>query len=155
MVRKRPPLSFPELDSRGRGAILRSSDEVRAEQELLDARGSELVATPDEINQAEDTTDPQADERVSPQVHKPTRRQVGKSTDRQTDNPTSGYVDKSISPQVAITTKPLVRKYTTHLRPETVKAVRRIAFESERKDYQIVQEALDQYLEQLARAAPV
>jgi len=154
MVRKRPPLSFPELDSRGRGAILRSSDEVRAEQELLDARGSELVPTPDEINQAEDTPDPQVDERVSPQVHKTTRRQIGKSPDRQTHNPASSYVDKPTSPQVDTKTKPLVRKYTTHLRPETVKAVRRIAFESERKDYQIVQEALDQYLERLARAGP-
>jgi hypothetical protein len=39
-----------------------------------------------------------------------------------------------------------VVKYTTHLRPATIKALKRVAFESERKDYEIVQEALDAYL---------
>ncbi len=41
------------------------------------------------------------------------------------------------------TTKPLVEKYTTHLQPATVKAIKREAFEREISDYQVVQEALD------------
>jgi hypothetical protein len=35
MASKRPPLSFSELDARGRRAILRTPDEVKAEEELL------------------------------------------------------------------------------------------------------------------------
>ena len=35
MANKRPPLSFPELEGRGRRAILRTSEEVQAEEELL------------------------------------------------------------------------------------------------------------------------
>jgi hypothetical protein len=33
--RKRPPLSFPELDHRGAGAILRSAEEVHTEEAML------------------------------------------------------------------------------------------------------------------------
>jgi hypothetical protein len=33
--RKRPPLSFPELEHRGAGAILRSAEEVQTEEEML------------------------------------------------------------------------------------------------------------------------
>ena len=35
MANKRPPLSFPELEHRGRGAILRTAEEVQAEQEMM------------------------------------------------------------------------------------------------------------------------
>jgi hypothetical protein len=49
MARKRPPLSFPELEHRGRGAILRSAQEVQAEQELLQAReGKDDAPSPPE-----------------------------------------------------------------------------------------------------------
>jgi hypothetical protein len=59
-------------------------------------------------------------------------------------SPTGRRVEKATSGQVV--------KYTTHLRPETIKAVKRIAFESERKDYEIVQEAIDAYLRRLSRS---
>jgi hypothetical protein len=36
MARKRPEFSFPELEHRGRNAILRSPEEVQAEEALLD-----------------------------------------------------------------------------------------------------------------------
>ncbi|TAK36774.1 MAG: hypothetical protein EPO21_01560 [Chloroflexota bacterium] len=36
MANKRPPLSFPELDPKGRRAILRSAEEVRAEEQALE-----------------------------------------------------------------------------------------------------------------------
>jgi phage gp29-like protein len=35
MGRKRPPISFPELEGRGRKAILRTTEEVQAEEEIL------------------------------------------------------------------------------------------------------------------------
>ena len=77
-----------------------------------------------------------------------TQPKVDKTTSGQTDKPTSQQVDESTSPQTIKTTKPLVEKYTTHLRPETIKAIKRTAFESDRKDYEVVQEALDAYLKQ-------
>jgi hypothetical protein len=121
-TRKRPTFSFPELEGRGRQAILRTPEEIRAEQELMDNEGSE-VPSPTEAE----------DQSTSPQVHKWASGQVGKTTSQLADKPA----------------KPLVHKYTTHLRPETIKAVKRAAFESERKDYEIVQEALDAYLGRL------
>lgn len=39
-----------------------------------------------------------------------------------------------------------VVKYTTHLKKETIKAIKRYAVEAELKDYEIVQEAIDRYL---------
>ncbi len=47
------------------------------------------------------------------------------------------------------TTKPLSpdkKRYATYLRPESIRAVRRSAFERDVPDYQVVQEAVDQYL---------
>ena len=37
-------------------------------------------------------------------------------------------------------------KYTTHLKPTTIKAVKLLAVETDRKDYEIVEEALEAYL---------
>jgi hypothetical protein len=56
--------------------------------------------------------------------------------------------DERASGERQETTKPQAGKYTTHLRPEMVQAVKRIAFESECKDYEVVQEAPDLYLQQ-------
>jgi hypothetical protein len=54
-------------------------------------------------------------------------------------HPTSTQVDKP--------TKTHVEKYTTHLEPAIIKAVKRYAFEHEMKDYEVVQQALIEYLE--------
>ena len=64
------------------------------------------------------------------------------------DKTTSPLVDKTTSGQTEKPTKPLVEKYTTHLNPATIRAVKRYAFEHEMKDYEVVQLALDAYLEQ-------
>ncbi len=133
MAKKRPTFSFPELEGRGRGAILRSSEEIQAEQDLLENQGRGAPpAMPSNAGE------PQVDKSTSGQVDKTTRRQTGKTTSR------PGEV--SSSPQATETTRPRVEKYTTHLKPETIKAIKRVAFESERKDYEVVQEALDAYL---------
>jgi len=100
-------------------------------------------ATPQEVQQDTATEDTQAPVTSRRQVAKPTSRQVVKSTSPQVGEETNGQVGPSTSPPVV--------KYTTHLRPETIKAVKRVAFESERKDYEIVQEALDAYLKRQSR----
>ncbi len=38
MPNKRRPISFPELEPKGKGAILRSAEEVAAEQEILESQ---------------------------------------------------------------------------------------------------------------------
>ena len=99
---------------------------------------------------------PLAQREVVEPVDMYTKPQVEKSDNLQVDMPTSGEVDKHTSipssqptsGQTNKTSKPLVEKYTTHLRPETIKAVKRVALESDRKDYEVVQAALDQYLQQ-------
>ena len=42
-----------------------------------------------------------------------------------------------------------MEKYSTLLRPDTIKAIKRQAIESERKGYEVVQAALDAYLQHL------
>jgi hypothetical protein len=52
------------------------------------------------------------------------------------------------------TRKPLSpdkKRYATYLRPESIKAVRRYAFERDQSDYQIVQEAIDEYLQRTTK----
>ena len=85
---------------------------------------------------------------ATPQVDKPTSIQVGNTTSTQVDNSTNQQVDDPTSPPTKKSTKPLAEKYTTHLRPDTIKAIKRAAVETDQKDYQIVQQALDAYLNQ-------
>jgi hypothetical protein len=85
---------------------------------------------------------------TSPQVDKTTSTQMDKNTSGQVDNPTNQQVGEPTSPQSKKPAKPPVEKYTTHLRPDTIKAVKRAALESDRKDYEVVQQALDEYLKQ-------
>ncbi len=59
---------------------------------------------------------------------------------------TKPQVDKPAYPRVDKPAKPLVEKYTTHLRPETIKAIKLLALEQDSKDYEVVQRALDVYL---------
>lgn len=56
----------------------------------------------------------------------------------------SGFVHK--------TTKPQVVKYTTHLDPGLIKAVKWYALESGLKDYEVVRLSLEAYLESKSKA---
>ncbi len=67
--------------------------------------------------------------------------------------PTNPQVVKPASPQVDKTTKSQVEKYTTHLRPATIKAVKRYALEEDKKDYEVVQEALDLFFQMNERTS--
>jgi len=51
------------------------------------------------------------------------------------------------STQVDKPTKPLVEKYTTHLLPSTIKAIKVFAAAHDLKDYEVVQAAISEYLE--------
>lgn len=87
-------------------------------------------------------TNPQEDkptkQQESIQVDKTTSKQVEEQTRPQADKPARGEVVKEASGQMA--------KYTTHLTPKAIKAVKRYALETDRKDYEIMQEAVEEYL---------
>lgn len=56
---------------------------------------------------------------------------------------TSPQVDKPTNPQEAVSTGGPGKRYTTYLRPETIKAIKREAFLTERNVYEVVQTVLD------------
>ena len=47
--------------------------------------------------------------------------------------------------------KPLVEKYTTHLLPSTIKAIKVFAAAHDLKDYEVVQAAISEFLERKER----
>ena len=57
----------------------------------------------------------------------------------QTHKTTSGQTDKPA--------KPLVEKYTTHLLPSQIKAIKVFAASHDLKDYEVVQVAIAEFLE--------
>lgn len=87
-------------------------------------------------------------------IETPESTQVDKTTSGQVHKPTSTLDHKTTSPQVVKTTsiqtvKPTstqVVKYTTHLSPDMVKMIKKYAFEHDIKDYEVVQQAIGDYL---------
>jgi hypothetical protein len=79
-----------------------------------------------------------------------TSRQTGKETSRASDKTTSPHVDV-VENQPSVLEETPRRRYTTYLKPETIKAIKWLAVDGERNDYEIVQEALDQYLRRARR----
>jgi hypothetical protein len=73
MANKRPPISFPELEARGRHAILRSAEEVQAEEALLR-----------EEPESQDDAIPE-----SQQSSNPANQHAGKTVRQQTSRPES------------------------------------------------------------------
>ena len=58
--------------------------------------------------------------------------------------PASQQDGPRVSPQAGAQVQ--VRKFTSYLREDSIKAMKRIALEADRKDYEVLQEAVDQYL---------
>ena len=87
-------------------------------------------------------------------IPKPTSGQNDKTDDKQVDELSSAldnkhddhHVDMLKSGQMR-SVQSMHRRYTTYLRPETIKAIKRLAVDEERNDYEVVQEALDKYLQ--------
>lgn len=79
---------------------------------------------------------------TSPQVDKPT--EYNKSI--QVDKTTKPQTVKPVKPQDDKQAKPLIVKYTTHLEPSLIKAIKQKALDTDKKDYEVVGEALAKYL---------
>ena len=85
-----------------------------------------------------------------PDVDNPTSQQVAESTSRQPDLVANQHVHKETNQPGGESETPR-RRYTTYLKPETIKAIKWLALDRERNDYDVVQEALDQYLKRARR----
>jgi hypothetical protein len=59
---------------------------------------------------------------------------------------TKPQVDKTTKPQGNKEAKPQVVKYTTHLKAETIKDIKRYSLEHDLKDYEVIQKAVENYL---------
>src|SRR5262245_25036195 len=85
---------------------------------------------------------PSQPEPEKPNVYKSTNQQTNKSTSGQVDKSTNPLTDKSTNQQVNKSTK----RFTTYLTDESNKAMKRLALETDKKDYELFQEAVDKYL---------
>ena len=65
---KRPPLSFPELEHRGRGAILRTAEEVQAEQDMLETQQAGMPVNQEASLPESQQTRVKATYRISPEA---------------------------------------------------------------------------------------
>jgi hypothetical protein len=66
--------------------------------------------------------------------------QTSKEAKKQTALPANQQISKSL------------KKFGSYLTEESLKGLKRIAFETERKDYEVLQEAVDQYLARKKKA---
>ncbi len=97
--------------------------------------------------QTDKPTSPQVEKTTNGLAGKPTSGQTRKTTSTQVEKPAKLQVDKATSGGVDETTKPLVEKYTTHLRPGTIKAIKVYAALHDMKDYEVAQMAFDRLLQ--------
>ncbi len=74
---------------------------------------------------------------------KPASQQTSKLTNQQGSLEAKKQTSKVVNQQAS---KP-VRKFGSYLTEDSIKALKRIAFETDRKDYEILQDAVDHYLE--------
>ncbi len=75
-------------------------------------------------------------------MSKPARGEAGKPANQQTSKDDGRQDGPPVRPQAGMQ----VRKFTSYLREDSIKAMKRIALESDRKDYEVLQQAVDQYL---------
>ncbi len=88
------------------------------------------------------TSKKKLEELAQRRVRPPAKREVVKPVNIYEGLP----VDKSTGRQVDKSTSLQVVKYTTHLRSDSVKAIKRYAFDHEIDDYEVVQQAVDAFL---------
>lgn len=96
-----------------------------------------------------------------PSIQKPSENQIAsklanqqdsllakKQTSKEESKQTSKLVDLQTSKEVNQQGSKLLKKFGSYLPPETIKALKRYAFENDRKEYEVLKEAIDIYLEQ-------
>ena len=71
-----------------------------------------------------------------------------KQTSKEVNNQTSLLVNSQTSREVNQQGSKLLKKFGSYLPPETIKALKRYAFDNDRKEYEVLKEAIDFYLDQ-------
>jgi hypothetical protein len=81
------------------------------------------------------------------------KRKTSKEENQQTSKPASRQTPKPANRQALFPVnlqtgnQVVVRKYTSYLTPECIRGLKRLALESDRKDYEVLIEIVTQYLE--------
>jgi hypothetical protein len=73
-----------------------------------------------------------------------TNQQTSKDASRQTGKPANRQTRKQVSLQTG--KQVLIEKYSSYLTHEYKRELKRIAFESDRNEYEVLMEAVEQYL---------
>lgn len=124
-------------------------------KEMLKARNPLLEAKREAVIPVDLYTKPQTDKTTTPQeASRPNddpdeyrMDNIIKTLERiQKEKTTKPQTGKTTKLQTGKTVKPHVVKYTTHLTPATIKALKIRGAEADQKDYEIVEEAIKAYL---------
>jgi len=145
----------------GRFDALTTLDTKPAQPAPLPEKSAPIPSrTPSEVQFASKPASPQTGLLVNQQTRKPAsmqtrlhaNQQTSKDTSSQTGKPASMQVDKPASmqagKQVTLQTgkQVFIKKYSSYLPHEYKRELKRIAFESDRKEYEVLLEAVEQYL---------
>ena len=137
----------------GRFDVLTTLDKKPAQPAPLPEKAAPIPSrTPSEVQFASKPASPQTDLLVNQQTRKPAsvqtslhaNRQTSKDASSQTDKPASMQVGKQVNLQTG--KQVFIKKYSSYLPHEYKRALKRIAFESDRKEYEVLLEAVEQYL---------
>lgn len=81
-------------------------------------------------------------------VNQPGSLLAKKQTSKEDSKQTSRLADSQTSQEVNQPGSKLLKKFGSYLPPETIKALKRYAFENDREVYDVLKEAIDLYLAQ-------
>jgi hypothetical protein len=81
------------------------------------------------------------------ETSKPVRQNTRKQVNQQTGLPANQQLGTHFRHQPT----PTLKKYSSYLRDDSIKALKLAALEEDRKDYELLQEAVDRYLENRGR----
>ncbi len=112
------------------------------DQQLFTSKPVNQQTSKEESQIAVLPTSPQTIKPVNQIPSKPVRQVASKPVIQQRGKPVSRQPIKQGSPQVSSPGK----KFTSYLSSESIKAIKRLALETDRNDYEVLQEAVDEYL---------
>src|SRR5690348_12616532 len=88
------------------------------------------------------------DQQTSKEVNQSGSLLAKKQTSKEVSKQTSQLADLQTSKEVNQSGTKLLKKFGSYLPPETIKALKRYAFDNDREVYDVLKEAIDLYLEQ-------
>ncbi len=98
------------------------ADKKKLDQMMQKRTGPRQVVQPEKLYGEEQTASKPVNQRTSEEEN----QQNGKAAKKSADKP--------------------VKKFATYLRPASIRALKRIAIDTERNDYEVLQQAVDEFL---------